>query len=75
MAAAGNINPCSRLSLLSKLWKNGINAETLYAENARPNKQMEHINKNKIPLVIWFGEEESQQNKVKFRVHFHLYRT
>lgn len=63
------------MSLLNKLWNSGIKAEGSYKESPRANKQMDHVNKNQIPLVIWLGEEELKQNKIKFRVNLILSRT
>ena len=39
-----------RFKIVNELWKNGINAEILYQENPRQDKQMEYLQM----LLIWF---------------------
>lgn len=46
VAAIGDVDTTKRLSLLSKLWKKEIKAETHYTESDRPKKQIDHVIKN-----------------------------
>lgn len=57
-----------RLKILNELWKNDIKAETLYNENPRNDKQMDYAMENKVPFIIYIGESEIKENKVKVKV-------
>lgn len=59
-----------RLRVLNELWKNEIKAETLYNENPRNDKQMDFATNNKVPFVIFIGENEVKENKIKVKVYF-----
>lgn len=59
-----------RLSLCSKLWKERINAETLYLENPKPQKQLSYALENAIPFMIFMGEDEIKGNRVNLKVIF-----
>lgn len=74
VASIGDIDPCKKLAVLADLWKHGIKAETLYVETAKPQKQMDHVLKNSIPMILWVGGEELQNQELKLKVSFCLYR-
>jgi len=56
-----------RLSLCATLWKEQINTETLYNENPKPQKQLSYALENGIPLMIFIGEDEIKNKKVKLK--------
>ena len=56
-----------RLKVLNELWDNGIKAEILYNENPRMDKQMDYVVNNKIPFMIFIGENELKENKIKIK--------
>ena len=64
-----------RLALCSELWGKKINAETLYNDNPKPQKQLSYALENGIPMMIFLGEDEIKANKAKIKVplpHYHL---
>ena len=56
-----------RYRIANELWKSGFNAEILYNENPRMDKQMDHSIENKIPFVIFIGENELKESKIKVK--------
>ena len=56
-----------RLKVLNELWDNGIKAEILYNENPRMDKQMDYVVNNKIPFMVFIGENELKENKIKIK--------
>ena len=56
-----------RFKVLNELWENGINAEILYNENPRMDKQMDYVINNKIPFMVFIGENELKENKLKVK--------
>ncbi len=57
-----------RFKIVNELWKNGINAEILYQENPRQDKQMDYAINNKIPFIIFVGENEKKTNKFNIKI-------
>ena len=74
VASIGETDPCNKLAVLAELWKHGIKAETLYVETAKPNKQIDHVLKNSIPMILWVGGEELQNSELKLKVFLYLFR-
>ena len=56
-----------RFKVVNELWDNGIKAEILYNENPRMDKQMDYVVNNKIPFMIFLGENELKENKLKIK--------
>ena len=56
-----------RFKVLNELWESGINAEILYNENPRMDKQMDYVINNKIPFMVFIGENELKENKLKIK--------
>ena len=56
-----------RFKVLNELWDNGIKAEILYNENPRMDKQMDYAVSNKIPFMVFIGENELKENKLKIK--------
>ena len=56
-----------RFKIVNELWANGIKAEVLYNENPRMDKQMDYACENRIPFIIFIGENEVKENKVKVK--------
>ena len=56
-----------RFKVLNELWNNGIKAEILYNENPRTDKQMDYAVNNKIPFMVFIGENELKENKLKIK--------
>lgn len=56
-----------RFKVLNELWNNGIKAEILYNENPRMDKQMDYAVNNKIPFMVFIGENELKENKLKIK--------
>ena len=52
---------------MNELWDNGIKAEILYNENPRMDKQMDYTLNNKIPFIVFIGENELKENKLKIK--------
>ena len=67
VCAAGKNLTKERYKIINELWKNGINAEILYNENPRMDKQLDYGLNNKIPFLIFIGENELKENKVKIK--------
>ena len=67
VAAIGKNLTKERLKVLNELWDNGIKAEILYNENPRMDKQMDYVVNNKIPFMIFIGENELKENKIKIK--------
>lgn len=56
-----------RLKVVNELWDHGIKAEILYNENPRMDKQMNYAVENKIPYLIFIGEDEVKNQKLKVK--------
>jgi histidyl-tRNA synthetase len=56
-----------RFKLIKLLWDNEVKAEMLYNDNPKPQKQLQYALENYIPFVLWIGEEELKNNKVKVK--------
>ena len=67
VCAAGKNLTKERYKIINELWDNGINAEILYNENPRMDKQLDYGLKNKIPFLIFIGENELKENKIKIK--------
>ena len=67
VCAAGKNLTKERFKIVNELWNNGINAEILYNENPRMDKQLDYGLNNKIPFMIFIGENELKENKVKIK--------
>ncbi len=67
MAAIGKKLSKERYRIVNELWENNIKAEMLYNENPRMDKQMDYANENRIPFMIFIGEDEVKENKVKVK--------
>jgi len=72
VAAIGKNMTKERMKILNELWKNKINAEILYSENPRNDKQMDFVMDNRIPFVIYIGETEVKENKIKIKVLYFI---
>mmetsp|Transcript_5268 Transcript_5268/g.4456 ORF Transcript_5268/g.4456 Transcript_5268/m.4456 type:complete len:359 (-) Transcript_5268:107-1183(-) len=57
-----------RFKVCKELWEAGVNAETLYNDNPDPKKQLNYALKGYIPLIIWIGEDEIKNNKLKIKL-------
>jgi len=64
----GNVSVEERLALVGDLWKGGIKAETLYDQKPKPKKPLEYALENKVPFILWLGEDEFKSNKVNIKV-------
>ena len=67
VCAAGKDLTKERFKIVNELWDNGIKAEILYYENPRMDKQLDYGLKNKIPFLIFIGENELKENKIKIK--------
>ena len=67
VCAAGKNLTKERYKVVNELWDNGINAEILYNENPRMDKQLDYGLKNKIPFLVFIGEDELKENKIKIK--------
>ena len=63
----GNIT-IDRMKILNELWENGIKAEMLYNDTPRMDKQNDYATSNRIPFVIYIGENEIKENKIKLKM-------
>jgi histidyl-tRNA synthetase len=57
-----------KVELIGELWKAGLKAEMLYEKAPKPKKQLTFANENKIPFVLWIGENEIKSSIVKIKV-------
>lgn len=64
-----------KLRILSKLWKSGIKAETMYVEKAKPEKQFDYAFSKQIELILWVGEEELKTGELNLKVTSRLRRS
>ena len=67
VAVVGKNLTKERFKVLNELWDNGIKAEILYNENPRMDKQMDYAVNNKIPFMVFIGENELKENKLKIK--------
>jgi histidyl-tRNA synthetase len=67
VCAAGKNMTKERFKIANELWKNEIKAEILYNENPRMDKQMDYAINNKIPFLLFIGENELKENKIKIK--------
>ena len=68
VVSIGNNLVRNRLALCAKLWKNNIKAETSYVENPKLPKQITNALEDGIPFLLFIGENEVKQGKVKLKV-------
>ena len=55
------------MKILGELWKADVCAETMYIDNPKPAKQLDFAFDNGIPLIMWIGEDEIAQGKIKVK--------
>ncbi len=67
VCAVGKNLTKERYKIVNELWNNNINAEILYNENPRMDKQMDYGLSNKIPFMVFIGENELKENKIKIK--------
>ena len=67
VAAAGKNLTKERFKVVNELWDNGLKAEILYNENPRMDKQMDYAVNNRIPFIVFIGENELKENKIKIK--------
>ena len=67
VAAVGKNMTKDRFAIVNELWASGIKAEVLYNENPRMDKQMDYAVENRIPFIIFIGENEIKESKVKVK--------
>lgn len=56
-----------RVEILNLCWKNGIKAETLYEVDPKPDKQLKQALENKVPFILWIGEDEIKKGELKVK--------
>ena len=67
VAAVGKNLTKERFKVVNELWDAGIKTEFLYNENPRMDKQMNYATEYLIPFVIFIGESELKENKLKIK--------
>lgn len=68
VASVGKTNLTSeRLKILNELWENGVKAEILYNETPRMDKQNDFVTTNKIPFMIFIGDDEVKNGTLKLK--------
>ena len=67
IAAVGKNLTKERFKIVNELWDNGFKAEILYNENPRMDKQMDYSVNNRIPFIVFIGENELKENKIKIK--------
>ena len=67
IACVGKNLTKERFKLINELWDNGVKAEMLYNENPRNDKQMDFAVNGRIPFMMFIGENELKENKVKIK--------
>lgn len=58
VAQVGKGLTAERIKICAELWDAGINAETLYNDNPKNQKQMEYALNTGIPLILFIGDQE-----------------
>jgi histidyl-tRNA synthetase len=72
VASIGKNMTKERFRVVNELWDSGIKAEILYNENPRDDKQMKYTLENRIPFMIFIGENEIKDNKIKIKVRLFI---
>jgi histidyl-tRNA synthetase len=67
VAAIGKNLTKERYKIVNELWDKGVKAEILYNENPRMDKQMDYACDNRIPFIIFIGENEVKEKKIKVK--------
>ncbi len=67
IAAIGKNLTKERFKVANDLWDGGIKAEILYNENPRMDKQMDYAVNNRVPFIVFIGENELKENKLKIK--------
>jgi len=67
VCAIGENTLLSRMQLCAELWRGGIAAEYMYVVKANAKRQMEYAMEVGVPFVIFFGETELKEQKVKLK--------
>lgn len=68
VASVGKSNlTLERMKILNELWKNDIKSEILYNEVPRLDKQNDFVSNKKIPFIIFIGENEVKEDKIKVK--------
>lgn len=68
VGSIGSDQAAERFKLCKLLWDNNIKAEMLYNDNPKPQKQLSYALENYMPFILWIGEDEIKNNKVKIKV-------
>jgi histidyl-tRNA synthetase len=69
VAVIGKNMTKDRFKVLNELWENNIKAEILYNENPRMDKQMDFALDNRVPFILFIGENEVKEGKIKIKVN------
>lgn len=56
-----------RMTVAASLWAAGVRAEFDFHMNPKPKPQLQHVDKNGIPLLIWIAEDEYEKGIVKIK--------
>ena len=56
-----------KLKLLNELWKADIGAEILHEDGPKPDKQLKHALEKELEYIIWLGENELKEGKLKVK--------
>jgi len=67
VGSIGSDQAVERFKLCKLLWDNNIKAEMLYNDNPKTQKQLEYALDNYMPFILWIGEDEIKNNKVKIK--------
>lgn len=73
VASIGKNMTKERFRVVNQLWAKGVKAEILYNENPRMDKHMDYALDNRIPFIIFIGENEVKENKIKIKVKYNLF--
>jgi len=68
VASVGKDMTIEKMKICRELWDNGIEAELMYFDNPKPQKQLSHALENEIPIMVWVGEDEVKQGLVKIKI-------
>lgn len=56
-----------RAEILNECWRNGIKAETIYETDPKPDRQLKQALENKVPFIVWIGEDEIKKGELKIK--------
>jgi len=67
VASIGKGMVIEKMKICKELWNAGIEAELMYLDSPKPQKQISYALENAIPFMVWIGEQEVKDGMVKLK--------